>query len=341
MKNIILYIILGSSIVFNSYFFYKNNLLKEQVKFLEQENENLKETPEIYWQNAIENFNNKNYTETKEILNKLIEKFSTSSLVKNSQEKINEINLIEKKKKEEEQRIIKSLHKQIANAKNTLTIEKILNDLDNKYDTSYSELKKVIKDERDKIRTQIEREKQKELENKLGGGYKSLKWGITRQQARKLINKRVYEEYSNALQFRLAEFEDLYLFFYKGKFYKAVYEIYIKPEKDEYHIKLLNELTNRFQEKPVETKNLSIRHGLVDMPIRYFYWEDKYTVVSLSYYDFEKEWTAKDINILTITYESKKISNEKKQDEYNKAQQEKEQQQQEQERNSNRIMNNL
>ena len=51
MKNIILYIILGSSIVFNSYFFYKNNLLKEQVKFLEQENENLKETPEIYWQN--------------------------------------------------------------------------------------------------------------------------------------------------------------------------------------------------------------------------------------------------------------------------------------------------
>lgn len=143
---------IGCTLVSNSYFIYQNNYLNKQVKYLEQENERLKETPEFYWQNAIERFNNKNYTETKEILNKLIEKFPTSNLVKNSKEKIKEINLIEKKKKEEEQKIIKSLPKQIANAKNVVTAEKILDDLDNKYDTSYSELKKVIKNEREKVR---------------------------------------------------------------------------------------------------------------------------------------------------------------------------------------------
>ncbi len=176
MKKIILYIILGSSLISNSYFIYENNQLKEQVKYLQQENEKLKETPEIYWQNAIEKFNNKNYTETKEILNKLIEKFPTSSLVKTSQEKINEINLIEKKKKEEEQRIIKSLSKQIANTKNALTAEKLLNDLDNKYDDTYSKLKAVISAKRNELSEKIEKErkrkeeqlqKEKEMQNKL------------------------------------------------------------------------------------------------------------------------------------------------------------------------------
>lgn len=152
MKKIILYIILSSSLLSNGYFVYENNYLKQENKHLEQENEKLKETPEIYWQNAIEKFNNKNYTETKEILNNLIEKFPTSSLVKTSQDKIKEINLIEKKKKEEEQRIIKSLPKQITNAKNAIAAEKILDDLDNKYDDSYSELKNIIKKERDKVR---------------------------------------------------------------------------------------------------------------------------------------------------------------------------------------------
>ena len=159
MKKFLIYLFISCILASNMYFIYENNNLKEQIIYLKQENEKLKETPEIYWQTAIEKFNNKSYTETKEILNKLIEKFPTSNLIKKSQEKIKEINLIEKKKKEEEHKIIKSLSKQIANAKNAIEAENKLNFLDTMYDDTYSELKKVIQNERSKLKEKIEKEK--------------------------------------------------------------------------------------------------------------------------------------------------------------------------------------
>lgn len=51
------------------------------------------------------------------------------------------------------------------------------------------------------------KEKVKPLENRLDNGYKDLKWGISKKQARKLINKKVYAEYNNALQFKLSKLD--------------------------------------------------------------------------------------------------------------------------------------
>ena len=80
----------------------ENEKLKAKIQMLEQENNELKETAEIYWKNAIEQFNNKNYIEAKEILNKLIENFSMSNLIEKAKEKINEIESIEKEKQKQE-----------------------------------------------------------------------------------------------------------------------------------------------------------------------------------------------------------------------------------------------
>ncbi len=80
----------------------ENEKLKTKIQILEQENNKLKETAEIYWQKAIEKFNNKNYIESKEILNKLIENFSTSNLIEKAKEKIKEIESIEKEKQKQE-----------------------------------------------------------------------------------------------------------------------------------------------------------------------------------------------------------------------------------------------
>ena len=138
----------------------ENEQLKTKIEMLEQENNKLKETAEMYWQNAIESFNNKKYFETKDTLKNLIDNFPTSDLVEKAKEKIKEIELIEKKKIEEENKIIKTLPKELAKVKNALDAEKLLNDLDKKYDDTYSKLKAVISEKRNEIREKIEKEKQ-------------------------------------------------------------------------------------------------------------------------------------------------------------------------------------
>lgn len=186
------------------------------------------------------------------------------------------------------------------------------------------------------------KEKVKPLENRLDNGYKDLKWGISKKQARKLINKKVYAEYNNALQFKLSKLDEyLTLFFYKDKFYAAEYELHFLPEKDNYHNELLTSLTEKLQEIPNEIKDLTEIHDSINMPLKYFYWEDKYTTIALTYYDFEKEQLAKVKNVLTISYGSRNITKEKEQDEKDKEIAKKLKQQEEQEKNLNRIKNNL
>lgn len=129
--------------------------------------------------------------------------------------------------------------------------------------------------------------------------------------------------------------------FYKDKFYAAEYELHFLPEKDNYHNELLTSLTEKLQEIPNEIKDLTEIHDSINMPLKYFYWEDKYTTIALTYYDFEKEQLAKVKNVLTISYGSRNITKEKEQDEKDKEIAKKLKQQEEQEKNLNRIKNNL
>ena len=364
MKKIILYIILGSSLIANSYFVYETTYLKKHIQYIEQENENLKETPEIYWQNAIEKFNNKNYKETKEILNKLIEKFPTSSLVKISQDKIKEIDLIEKKKKEEEQRIIKSLPKQIANAKNAFYAERILNDLDSKYDESYSELKDVIKKERDnvrekeakkiiqslpkqvknsksaleaekmledirtkygsypgvqqaigeekaKIREKIEKEKEEQKENKLGGGYKKLKWGMSKRQIEQTLSTKVRHNGGGVYSVYLkADGKSVDCEFYNDKLYSIYISMINLKMSGENNIdivykKVLHEFSKKFNED-----GISYEKNNYGLKSQCHFWEDKYTKITVTC--CKNGYT--NTGSIEILYESKNIINQMEKD---------------------------
>lgn len=293
MKKIILYVFLGLSLIANSYFIYENN-------FLKKENKKLQETPEIYWQNAIEKINNKNYLEAKEILNKLIENFPASNLVKNAKDKTKEINLIEKKKEEEEKKAIKSLYKELSNVKTEIDVENKLNFFDTMYDDTYPELKNIIKEEKDKIRKKIERKKEEQKENRLGGGYKNLKWGMSKKQVEQILCTKGSESGGGIYHFYLKEDTCLKCAFYNNKLYKVSNDISNLPKSGENSIdnvykKLLQKFNDEFKEKA--------RYNVEE---KYYYLEDKYTKITLSC-DKHGIPMLGYLNQIVINYESKSI----------------------------------
>ena len=162
--------------------------------------------------------------------------------------------------------------------------------------------KKILEEYPNNPKTNEIKEKLKTLENRLGGGYKNLKWGISQKQAEKQVKSIVgkstpikpsknmdvyYMKGSNNDPKK--DSDKLILYFVQNKLAVVEYSIEFNYKQFNYQNELLDALVNKLNENYIEVKNLTMKdiskEHTINIPVRCFCWEDEITKIELAYWD--------------------------------------------------------
>lgn len=136
--------------------------------------------------------------------------------------------------------------------------------------------------------------------NKLGGGYKGAKWGMTKAEVKKVVGGKVNSGSKNTMEVSFANGASAKCFFFKDKFYRVEYSPSLHDNDPEGVAAILNALQEKYGPGQAIPNMADASMGF---PLLVYEWRDAATTITFRMWD-QKALQAGGYSSLASTYPS-------------------------------------